>query len=312
MLSVALVLCFLSLGAICYPMTNACDPACISCPCKSDVLENFTSLSTMQNVSSNVGAQMREKSSAAVQLYATHTGGRDMMQNFTSPPKQNVALAFPGAAAAAAAKQPVAQEVLDVKGALGGGDDKIGSDDDVKAALEAMKEAKGIKGAAWCVVAFFSDLEPSKACATASPTPVAAVTVVLSLYLLFGFAPFYLFPEAAAALLAWGAFPLMEKKMKISPTDNHALVTMRMSLLATSLIAVFPRLFKLLKERNEQCAAGRQRSMIISLLVVAVLYMIITASSPSVVSPAAAAAATGDHHHDQESGTSTTTTTHFW
>jgi hypothetical protein len=139
---------------------------------------------------------------------------------------------------------------------------------------EAIRDVTGLEGGARCVAAFLFDRAASSACASASPTVVTAVTVVLSLYVLFFFPPFYMFPEAAVAFAAWKIFPMLEKAIVDSPKDKDVPDTMRMGLLLTALVAVLSRLFTLWKERNEPIAAGRQSSMLISLVVGFVIYMI--------------------------------------
>ena len=54
-----------------------------------------------------------------------------------------------------------------------------------------------------------------------------AVTVVLSIYVLFFFAPFYMFPEPAIALGAWKLYPLLEKDIMASPKDTDVPDAMR-------------------------------------------------------------------------------------
>jgi hypothetical protein len=139
---------------------------------------------------------------------------------------------------------------------------------------EAVRDLNGLEGATRCVAGFLFDRDASSACAAASPALVAALTIVLSLYVLFGFAPFYMFPEAAVAFGAWKLFPMLEEAILDSHTDKNVPDTMRMGLLVTALVAFFSRLFTLWKERNEQIATGRQSSMLVSLVVGFVLYMI--------------------------------------
>jgi hypothetical protein len=104
---------------------------------------------------------------------------------------------------------------------------------------------------------------------------VGGVTVVLSLYVLFGFAPFYLFPEACVALGAWKIFPLLEEALMVSVKDKHDLDKMRMGLLITAGVAVIARLFILFNERNAKHAVGRTNNMLWSLVVAVILYIIL-------------------------------------
>jgi hypothetical protein len=139
---------------------------------------------------------------------------------------------------------------------------------------EAVRDFTGIQGGARCVAAFLFDRDASRACESANPALVSAVTVVLSLYVLFFFAPFYMFPEAAVALYAWLTFPTLQKAIMVSPKDENVPNTMRMGLLVTALVAFISRLFTLWKERNEPIAAGRQSSMLWSLVIGFIIYII--------------------------------------
>jgi hypothetical protein len=140
---------------------------------------------------------------------------------------------------------------------------------------EAVRDFNGLEGGLRCVAAFLFDRDAPSACETASPTLVAAVTVVLSLYVLFFFAPFYMFPEAAVALCAWKLFPMLEEAIMVSPKDKNVPDTMREALMITAVVAVFSRFSTLWKERNEPIAVGRQSSMLVSLVVGFVIYMIL-------------------------------------
>jgi uncharacterized membrane-anchored protein len=92
---------------------------------------------------------------------------------------------------------------------------------------------------------------------------------------LFFFAPFYMFPEAAVALGLWKVFPILEEAIVVSTKDKSVFDTMRLGLLLTALVAVLSRFLTLWKERNEPIATGRQSSMLISLIVGFVLYVIL-------------------------------------
>jgi hypothetical protein len=140
----------------------------------------------------------------------------------------------------------------------------------------AIRDITGLEGAARCIAAFLFDREVSSTCEAANPTLVAALTVVLSLYVLFFFAPFYMFPEAAVALGVWKLFPTLEKTIMVSAKDTNVLDTMRLGLLITFLVGAISRLCTLWKERNEQHAVGRQSSMLISIVVGFVLYFILS------------------------------------
>lgn len=206
-----------------------------------------------------------EASSAPVQPHGPAIRGLAPTQNVTSAPTtQNIA--------GLVEEQPREAGASAVLLADSG-------DDNDKAAIEAFKEAKrdftGIAGATTCLGAFLLDREASTACANTSPKLVGAVTLVLSLYVLFFFAPFYLFPEAWVAIGAWKIFPKLEEAIMVSAKDTPALEKMRMGLLITTVVAVFVRLFTLWNERNEKQAVGRQGSMLTSLVVAAVLYFIL-------------------------------------
>merc|ERR1719324_2142423 len=121
---------------------------------------------------------------------------------------------------------------------------------------------------------FMGRRNASSACETANPTLVAAVTVVLSLYVLFFFAPFYMFPEAAIALGAWKLYPLLEKDIMASPKDTDVPDAMREALFLTMLLGFVSRCFTLWTERNEAKAAGRQSSMLWSIIVGFVIFVV--------------------------------------
>jgi hypothetical protein len=139
---------------------------------------------------------------------------------------------------------------------------------------KAIKDFSGLQGGVRCVAAFVFDRDASSACETADPTLVAAVTVVLSLYVLFFFAPFYMFPEAAIALGAWKLYPLLEKDIMASPKDTDVPDAMREALFLSALLGFVSRCFTLWNERNEAKAAGRQSSMLVSIIMGFVIFVI--------------------------------------
>jgi hypothetical protein len=267
---VALVLCVLSVGAICYPPTRTEHITNPTLRLDATDTQNFMSAPTKQTtMPADVAVQTRP----------------EVAEMKAQQKVQAEALS----AAPLLEKKPAAKEDSDVKGPSSDGSQgkeemvekglpADSSDDGNKAAMEVLKEAKRDltqgEGAARCIAAFLFDREASTACETASPALVVAVTVVLSLYVLFFFAPFYLFPEAAVAIGAWKVFPLVEKSIIVSSKDKNISDMMRMGLFITAVVAVVSRLFILWKERNENCAIGRQGSMLSSLVVAVVLYMI--------------------------------------
>jgi hypothetical protein len=198
---------------------------------------------------------MQQVPNSSIQLDVTKVGGRDTMQEFMS---RNTSMAKEATREATEATS-VATKPTEIP------------PDVLK---EAVRDLTGLEGATRCVAAFLFDREASSVCAEASPALVAALTVVLSLYVLFFFAPFYMFPEAVVALGAWKLFPTLEDSIMVSLKDKSVPDTMRMGLLLTTLVAFVSRLLTLWKERNEQIAAGRQSSMLVSLVVGFVLYMI--------------------------------------
>jgi hypothetical protein len=229
-----------------------------------------------------------------LELDATDSGGRDKLQNFMSGPTQKIP---PGAngetrgvtdsslplettnLASRAAKNSTRSETSKDAGRDTSKEDTSVPTKPTEIPPDVLKEAirdiTGLEGAARCVGAFLFDREASSACASANPELVAGLTVVLSLYVLFFFAPFYMFPEACVALSAWKLFPTLEEAIMALPKDRNVPDTMRTSLLLTALVAVISRCLTLWKERNEPCAAGRQSSMLTSLVVGFVLYMLL-------------------------------------
>jgi hypothetical protein len=265
---VALALCVLSAGAICYQhvlCTEHVSHAAIG-PDLPDLgvdgargtVQNFLSLPPNKTISPDVGDKTLEE---VVALKAEQK-------------EQAEALS---AAKAKLEEERLAVEELRSKTAALLVEKDSGDDSD-KATMEVLKEVKrdltGIGGAATCLAAFVFDREASTACARASPVLVEAGTFVLSIYVLFGFAPFYLFPQAATAIGAWKVFPMLESAIMVSPKNEEVSEKMRMALLITAVVAFVSRLFTLWTGRNEKIAIGRQGSMLTSLVVFVIIYLI--------------------------------------
>jgi len=81
------------------------------------------------------------------------------------------------------------------------------------------------------------------------------------------------------AIGAWKVFPLLEKSIMDSSKDKDITDKMRMGLLISAVVSIVSRLLTLWKERNDNCAVGRQGSMLSSLVVAVVFYMIFDAIS---------------------------------
>lgn len=244
---ITLALCVLIVGAMSFPPSHT-----------------LTSVPTTQNIPSVVENKALEAGAAKMMLALPGN-----VSQLPAASKEVAGMSSP------AFLQPVAEKASELDAVPAGGDD------DNKAMDESLKEAQreltGVKGATWCVAALLFDRDAPTACKSASPMVVEGVTVVLALYILFGFAPFYLFPEAFMAFGAWKVFPLLGKDFVASANadDAEVLHKMRTGLLITTVVAFLARLFTLWTERNEKQAAGRQGSMLTSLVVAAVIYMIL-------------------------------------
>jgi hypothetical protein len=244
--SVALTLSVLAVGSICYPQGRNPDVAKSSLrPDATDIGGRDTSLDLMS---------ARTVSNSSLGLHQAELIGRDTSKKFMGRLNTSKDAGLEDlTSAASTGPTEIPPDVL----------------------KEAVRDFTGLEGGARCVAAFLFDRGASSACAAASPTLVAAVTVVLSIYVLFFFAPFYMFPEAAVALGLWKVFPILEEAIVVSTKDKSVFDTMRLGLLLTALVAVLSRFLTLWKERNEPIATGRQSSMLISLIVGFVLYVIL-------------------------------------